>query len=118
MSTKLEDLPDDDHDQEDYEDHEQEDHDQEDYEDHDQEDFEDDHSEHQVFLPTPEYVEGFWSKLRDPIIVILLMMIGGNPILTKGLKRISVIENVSDWLLHLIMSVVVGVLFFVIREFL
>jgi hypothetical protein len=115
MSTKIEDLSD----------SEEELYNEDHYEEHD-EDF---HKEELVMKKkqikekfTPEdqvnnFLSNLVEKIKDPILVSLIMMILTHPILIKGIFRIPYVEVADGTIgVNIILSIIAGILFYFLRE--
>lgn len=58
------------------------------------------------------------DKLRDPVIVTLIMMALTHPLLIQGIFRIPYVEVVDQTIsINIVLSILAGIIFFLIREF-
>lgn len=106
MSTSLEDLPietpDNDYEESVY---------QEENED------EQDNQEEQDYLPDPSVVDMVLDKIKEPFVVVLLIMIFTNKSLLDVILKTPFINSYSPTIINLGLSAVAGLIFFIIKEF-
>ena len=117
MSTKIEDLSD----------SEEELYDEDHYEEHD-EDFHEEElamkkkQRKEKFTPEDQpqvnsFLSNLAEKIKDPILVSLIMMILTHPILIKGIFRIPYVEVADGTIgVNIILSIIAGILFYFLRD--
>jgi hypothetical protein len=57
------------------------------------------------------------NKIFDALLMISLMLFFANPLLVKGFMRIPFLYSVGETGVYVVLSIIAGILFFVIREF-
>ncbi len=63
-------------------------------------------------------IQMLYSKLKEPVLVTFLMLLLTHPILIKGIFRIPYIEVMDSTIsVNVMLSILAGILFFIIREF-
>jgi hypothetical protein len=59
-----------------------------------------------------------YKKIKEPVLVVVIMLVLTHPLLIKGIFRIPNVEVLDGTLgVNVILSILAGIIFFIIREF-